>query len=126
MAPHPDKDKPMETAALCPDPGYPISHFPCIFKQSIQSDKKLISYLFNIQSFLEIKECRVFALEPVWLNLQCIRIDLRFPEPFCTTELDVFRIDIRDLTRSKILWRVKGFIPAFFVAVLFHRLDKDS
>ena len=32
-------------------------------------------------------------LEPVWLNLKCIRIDLYFPKPVCTTQLNVLRID---------------------------------
>ena len=33
--------------------------------------------------------------EPVRLNLQCIRINLPFPKPICTTKLDVLRIDSR-------------------------------
>ena len=42
-----------------------------------------------MQSFLELKYCRIFALEPVRLYLQSIRIDRPFPEPFRTIKLNV-------------------------------------
>ena len=59
-------------------------------------NKKFISYIFNKERFLKINFRQVFTLKPIWFHLQHIRIDLSFPEPFCTTELDVFRINSRD------------------------------
>jgi len=50
-----------------------------------------------MQRFLVIKYRRVLTLKPVWFHLQRIGIDLSFPEPLRTTELDVVRIDSGDL-----------------------------
>lgn len=49
-----------------------------------------------MQCLLEINYCCVVVLKPVWFYLQCIGINLSFPEPFCTTELDIFQIDSCD------------------------------
>ena len=63
----------------------------------MELDKERIPYPFDEQRFLVIKGGFVFILEPIWLNLQGIGIDLSSPEPLCAAELDVFCVDKRDV-----------------------------
>ena len=51
--------------------------------------EKQISDFFDVQGLFEFQFGRVPVFESVGLDLQYIGVDLPFPEPFRTAELDI-------------------------------------
>lgn len=65
-----------------------------------------------MQCFFMIEDGRILMLEPVRFHLQYKAVDLLFPEPVCTAELDVFRGEPCHL--MQFLKQLSSFLAVFY------------